>query len=167
MTTSPIGPREAVMAFYQSYATRDPERIAACLSEDAVWIAPPGNATQVALGLGDPGDAGAPDGSNNLDRDAIVDFIAHDFGRLFVSDIANDFTGLHVAGDHVVAEHRMSATLANGRSYVNDYCFVYHVVDGTIATVREYMDTRGGWVQMFGDGEPGAIVPPRPAMVSL
>lgn len=161
MATSPIGPREAVMAFYQSYATRDADRIAACFTEDVVWVAPPGNATQVALGLGHPDEAGPPDGSNNLDRDAIVDFIAHDFGRLFVSDIANDFKGLHVAGDHVIAEHRMSAALANGRSYVNDYCFVFHVVDGRIAAVREYMDTRGGWVQMFGDAEPGAIVPPR------
>jgi ketosteroid isomerase-like protein len=162
MTTSPIGPREAVMALYQSYATRDSERIAACLTEDVVWVAPPGNATQVALGLGDPGDAGPPDGSNNLGRDAIVDFMANDFGRLFVSDVTNDFTGLHVAGDHVIAEHRMSATLANGRSYVNDYCFVFRVVDGRIATIREYMDTRGGWAQMFGDAAPVPIVPPRP-----
>jgi ketosteroid isomerase-like protein len=136
------------------------------LIEDVVWVAPSGNATQVALGLGDPDDAGAPDGSNNLGRTAIVDFIANDFGRLFVSDVANDFIGLHVAGDHVIAEHRMSATLANGRSYVNDYCFVFHVVDGRIATIREYMDTRGGWVQMFGDADPGAIVPPRPGVAA-
>ncbi len=166
MTTSPISPRDAVLALYQAYATRDPVRIAACLAEDVVWVAPPGNATQVALGLGSADDAGAPDGSNNLDRDAIVDFMANDFARLFVADIANDFTGLHVAGDHVVAEHRMSATLANGRSYVNDYCFVFRVADGRIAGVREYMDTRGGWVQMFGDAAPGPIVPPRPAVAA-
>jgi len=164
MTTSTIGPREAVMALYQSYATRDPERIAACLTDDVVWVAPPGNATQVALGLGSPDHAGAPDGSNNLDRAAIVDFMVNDFGRLFVGDVANDFTGLHVSGDHVIAEHRMSATLANGRPYVNDYCFVFHVVEGRVSGIREYMDTRGGWVQMFGDAAPGPIVPPRAAV---
>ena len=157
MTTPPTGPREAVLALYHAYATRDPARIAACLTEDVVWVAPPGNATQVALGLGRAEDAGPPDGSNALDRDAIADFMAKDFDRLLVADVTDSFTGLHVAGDHVVAEHRMSATLANGRSYVNDYCFVFRVVDGRVA-VREYMDTRGGWVQMFGDRPAGAIV---------
>ena len=163
---SSIEPRDVVMAFYQSYAMRDPALIAACLADDVVWVAPPGNATQVALGLGRPDQAGPPDGSNNLDRAAIVDFIAHDFGRLFVGDITNSFTGLHVAGDQVIAEHRMSATLANGRSYVNDYCFVYRVANGKIAAVREYMDTRGGWVQVFGDADPAPIVPPREALAA-
>lgn len=161
MTLTEASPRDAVMALYQSYATRDPAQIAACLAEDVVWVAPPGNATQVALGLGDPDDAGPPDGSNNLDRAAIVDFMVNDFGQLFVGDVANTFTGLHVAGDHVIAEHRMFATLANGRSYVNDYCFVFRVANGRVAAIREYMDTRGGWVQVFGDEPAGAIVPPR------
>jgi ketosteroid isomerase-like protein len=54
-------------------------------------------------------------------------------------------------GDVVLAEHRMSATLANGRPYVNDYCFAYEVTDGRVTAIREYMDTRGGWAQVFGD----------------
>jgi ketosteroid isomerase-like protein len=54
----------------------------------------------------------------------------------------------------VVVEHRLSATLPNGRSYVNDYCFVYEVRDSKVWRIREYMDTRGGWAQAFGDSEP-------------
>jgi len=45
----------------------------------------------------------------------------------------------------VIVEHRLSATLPNGRPYVNDYCFVYEVRDGKAWRIREYMDTRGGW----------------------
>ena len=60
-------------------------------------------------------------------------------------------------GDVVVAEHRMSATLPNGRPYVNDYCFAYEVADGRVTAIREYMDTRGGWLQVFG-GDPPEIL---------
>jgi hypothetical protein len=40
--------------------------------EDVVWTAAAGNATQVALGLGRPEDAGPPRGASDLDREAIV-----------------------------------------------------------------------------------------------
>jgi ketosteroid isomerase-like protein len=149
--------RSAVIALYQAYGSRDPAQIRACLTEDAVWIAPPGNATQVALGLGDAGDAGAPDGSNNLGRDAIADFMAHRFGQLFTG-VTNEVRHILADGDHAVIEHRLSATLPNGRPYVNDYCFVFRVENGRVAEIREYMDTRGGWAQAFGDGPAGTLV---------
>ncbi|MEZ5217360.1 MAG: hypothetical protein R2715_12460 [Ilumatobacteraceae bacterium] len=40
---------------------------------------------------------------------------------------------------------------------MNEYCFVHEVVDGQVMRIREYMDTRGGWVQVFGDAEPGPL----------
>ena len=46
--------KETVLALYAAYATRDPDRIKAILHPDVTWVAPAGNATQVALGLGDP-----------------------------------------------------------------------------------------------------------------
>lgn len=153
-------PKEVVLGLYQAYGTRDPAQIAPFLADDVQWVAPPGNATQVALGLGNPEDAGAPDGSNILDKATILDFMANDFARLF-SDVAVDITALFEAGDHVILEQRLSATLANGRSYVNDYCFVFRVANGQVTAIREYMDTRGGWAQAFGDAPGGAIVPPR------
>jgi ketosteroid isomerase-like protein len=58
----------------------------------------------------------------------------------------------------VVAEHRLSATLPNGRSYVNDYCFVFEIKDGCIWRIREYMDTRGGWYQVFADDQPAPLM---------
>ena len=52
----------------------------------------------------------------------------------------------------------MSATLPNGRPYVNDYCFAYEVADGRVTAIREYMDTRGGWAQVFGCDSPEVLL---------
>lgn len=153
-------PKQVVLALYHAYATRDAAEIGRWLADDVAWVAPAGNATQVALGLGPANNAGAPNGSNILDKAAIIDFMTQDFGRLFV-DVKNDFTAIFEDRDHVIVESRLSAKLVHGRSYINDYCFVYRVAGGQVVAIREYMDTRGGWVQMFADDPPSALVPPR------
>ena len=152
-----MSPKETVIALYAAFGSGDPDRIAALLHEDVVWVAPPGNATQVALGLGNADDAGAPDGSNNLGPRQIVQFMAHNFSRFFKNP-RNEFRAMVAEGNLVFAEHRISATLPNGRPYVNDYCFAYEVRDGKIQHIREYMDTRGGWAQVFGKEEPKALL---------
>jgi len=145
------------MALYAAYGSRDPNRISELLHPDVVWIAPAGNATQVALGLGSADDAGAPSDSNNLGRREIVQFMAHNFPRFFLN-ATNEFRTLICEGNTVVAEHRISAILPNGRSYVNDYCFAYEVRDGRVLHIREYMDTRGGWAQVFAQEEPSVLL---------
>jgi hypothetical protein len=35
--------------------------------------------------------------------------------------------------------------------------FAYEVADGRVKSVREYMDTRGGWLQVF-DGDTAEIL---------
>ena len=76
----------------------------------------------------------------------------------FFAGADNNFRTVVAEGEVVVVEHRLSATLPNGRSYVNDYCFVYEVRDGLVWRIREYMDTRGGWAQVFGESEPAQLV---------
>jgi uncharacterized protein len=149
--------KQIVLALYGAYATGDGDQIAALLHEDVVWTAPAGNATQVALGLGRPEDAGPPRGANDLERDAIVALMSHNFARFFL-DVNNEFRTVVVDGDVVVVEHRLSADLPNGRSYVNDYCFVFQTRDDKVWRIREYMDTRGGWVQVFGEAEPRQLI---------
>lgn len=149
--------KQTVLALYGAYAAGDAEKISGLLHDEVVWTAPAGNATQVALGLGRPEDAGPPGGVNTLDRDAIVTFMAYNFARFF-ANVENDFRTVVAEADVVVVEHRLSATLPNGRSYVNDYCFVYELRDGKVWRIREYMDTRGGWEQVFGEGEPLQLV---------
>lgn len=152
-----MSPKETVMALYAAFGSGNPTQIADLLHEDVVWVAPAGNATQVALGLGASEDAGAPNGSNNLGKRQIVQFMAHNFSRFFTAP-KNEFRSMVAEGPIVFAEHRISATLPNGRSYVNDYCFAYEVRDGKVQHIREYMDTRGGWAQVFGQDEPKTLV---------
>ena len=152
-----MSPKETVVALYAAFGSGDPRRISELLHDDVIWVAPPGNATQVALGLGNSEDAGAPDGSNNLGKHQIVQFMAHNFSRFFLKP-RNEFRSLVAEGSLVFTEHRLSATLPNGRQYLNDYCFAYEVRDGKIQHIREYMDTRGGWAQVFGDDAPGTLL---------
>jgi hypothetical protein len=35
---------------------------------------------------------------------------------------------------------------------------VYEVRDGKVWRIREYMDTRGGWAQVFGEDEPVQLI---------
>jgi uncharacterized protein len=149
--------KETVQALYAAYAARDADRIAALLHPDVIWVAPAGNATQVALGFGDADDAGPPRGLNDLGRDSIVTFMAHDYPRFF-KEVDFELRTLVAEGATAFVEHRMSATLPNGRRYVNDYCFAYEIDDGVVTAIREYMDTRGGWLQVFGDGRPQVLL---------
>ncbi len=149
--------KETVQALYAAYSTGDPDRIAALLHPDVIWVAPAGNATQVALGRGGAADAGPPRGLNDLDDAAIVAFMAYDYPRFF-GNVAFEPRSMVSEGNVVLAEHRMSATLPNGRSYVNDYCFAYEVADGRVTAIREYMDTRGGWAQVFGEDPPEVLL---------
>jgi uncharacterized protein len=149
--------KEVVIALYEAYAARSEERIAALLDKSVIWMAPAGNATQVALGLGRSEDAGAPRGLNDLNYDDIVRFMTQDFHRFFLR-ARNEFQLILADGNFVVVAHRLSSDLPNGRTYMNDYCFIYEVKNEKVCPIREYMDTRGGWLQIFGDAEPSLLV---------
>lgn len=132
--------KRAITDAWKAFASRDRQRIEAVFTEDAEWLAPRGNATAVALGVPD----------HMIGPEAIARFLVDDFPRLFVADVAVSFSHLHCDGDTVILEERMQATLAGGRHYDNDYCFVFELREGRIARVREYMDTRKGHAAIFG-----------------
>lgn len=135
--------REIVQHAWAAFASHDADRIAAVFTEDAEWLAPQDNATAVALG--------GP--SHLVGRDAIVQFLAVDFPRFFVSDVTVTFHGFHADGDRVIVEETMTATLVNGNHYANDYCFVFELTDGLIHRVREYMDTARAHRMVFGEAQ--------------
>ncbi|WP_188196912.1 nuclear transport factor 2 family protein [Nonomuraea sp. SYSU D8015] len=126
---------------FRAFAGSDPDRISAVLTEDAEWLSPPGNATAVALEVT----------NHMVGREAIVRFFAEDFPRLFVRDVSVTFHGSHTDGERVTAEATMTATLANGNHYTNDYCFVFELRDGLIHRAREYVDTARGHRMIFGE----------------
>ena len=134
--------RDVVQRAWKAFASHDADQIAGVFTEDAEWLAPAGNATAVAL----EGPA------HMVGRAAIVRFLAEDFPRFFVSDVTVTFHGFYADGERVIVEETMTATLANGNHYANDYCFVFELQDGLIHRVREYMDTARGHRMVFGEG---------------
>ncbi|HVE55053.1 MAG TPA: nuclear transport factor 2 family protein [Ramlibacter sp.] len=135
--------KNAVMAAWRAFASGDRARVEACLAPDAEWLAPPGNATAVALRCT----------HHMIGRESIVRFIVEEFPRLFVRDVRVTFGDVLCEGNKVVVQERMEAGLANGRQYVNDYCFIFELdASGQIRRVREYMDTHAGHRMVFGAG---------------
>lgn len=140
-------PKAAALNAWKTFSSRDTERIAALFTENAEWIAPKGNATAIALGHTD----------HMVGARQIARFIAQEMHKMF-SGIDIAFRGVYADGDIVIVEERMRATLAGGKPYENDYCFVFTVAGDRIREVREYMDTRKGWRMVFG--EEGTMIGP-------
>jgi len=134
--------KQAAIAAWQTFRTRDPGRIAAAFTEDAEWLAPANNATAVAL----------KGPWHIVGREHIGRMFGAEVWKFFVADVAAEFRGAYADGNIVVIEQRLRATLANGNAYDNDYCFVLELENGLIRRVREYMDTAKGNRMAFGAG---------------
>jgi ketosteroid isomerase-like protein len=132
--------RRIVLAAWNTFRTRDPRQIAEVFTEDAEWLAPANNATAVAL----------KGPSHMVGREQIARLLGTEIWKLFTANVAVDFRSVHAAGNVVVVEQRLHATLANGNTYENDYCFVFEVKGGLVHRVREYMDTAKGNRMVFG-----------------
>jgi ketosteroid isomerase-like protein len=132
--------RQQVIEAWKAFASRDPARVGAVFTEDAEWLAPAGNGTAIALGHS----------HHMIGRAAITHFLTHEFPRLFAQDVQVDFKTVLADGETVVVEERMRATLADGKAYDNDYCFIFELQDGRIHRVREYMDTLKGTKMILG-----------------
>jgi ketosteroid isomerase-like protein len=133
--------KQAAMAAWQAFGSRDAERIRAVLTEDAKWIAPADNATQLMLGLE----------ADFLEaREGIVQFLTRHFRRGFPDGASFEFTKVIAEGDTVMFEQRMSGVACNGKEYDNRYCWVFEMNGERIREMREYMDTYGGHRQIFG-----------------
>lgn len=140
--------RALVQEVWKRFAEHDVARIREVFHEDAEWIAPPANATALALEMTD----------HLRGATEIAEFVAHGFQRLF-HDSRVRFTGFFADGPVVVVEEVMNAVLPNGLNYELAYCFIFECRDGRVARVREYMDTLGGFRQVFLRGHP--LRPPR------
>lgn len=140
--------KRSVLEAWKAFGSGDRARIEACFTPDAEWLAPPGNATAVALGWT----------HHMVGPAGIADFLVDAFPRLFVAEVHVDILRVLAEGRTVVLEERMRARLANGRPYENDYCFLFELAeDGRIRRIREHMDTRRGHQCVFGDGPPGPV----------
>ena len=139
--------KKAALAAWRAFGSGDAASIRAVLTDDAEWYAPAGNATAVALGVTD----------HMIGAEAITRFILDDYPRLFSSGMQIDPISLTAEGERVVFEQRQSATLANGRAYALDYVFIFEMQGTRVRRIREYMDTRSGYAQVFGTAPAAAI----------
>ena len=143
--------KQAALAAWSAFGSRDADKIRAVLTEDVCWTAPARNATQVALGL---------PAAILETRDGIVAFHTRHFRRLFPDGAQFDITKAVAEGDTVIFEQRMMARTVNGRAYDNRYCWVLEMEGARIRRIREYMDTYGGYRMIFNNNAPRALVPP-------
>ncbi|MBI4587219.1 MAG: nuclear transport factor 2 family protein [Candidatus Rokubacteria bacterium] len=60
----------------------------------------------------------------------------------FPGGLTSDVRQIYADGDAVILEMTNRGTTATGRSYVNDYCFVFEVERGRVRAIREYVDTQ-------------------------
>lgn len=123
-----------VQRAWAAFASGDAERVRSAFTPDAEWLAPRRNATAEALGIS----------HHMIGAHEIARFLTDEFPRLYVKDVDIDFTNFIAAGTTVVVEESMSATLADGSGYTNDYCFIFELDGDRIRRVREYMDTAHG-----------------------
>jgi ketosteroid isomerase-like protein len=61
--------------------------------------------------------------------------------RLEGGAIAMTIENLIAEGDYVAEQARGTARTRHGKTYDNTYCRVWHIVDGKIRSVIEYLDT--------------------------
>ena len=132
--------KEAAIAAWRAFATGDAAQICAVLAEDAEWRAPPRNATAIALGVTD----------HMIGADAIARFLIDDYPRLFSNGMRVEPISLTAEGNRVIFEQRQSATLANGCDYALDYVFIFEMHGARVRYIREYMDMKSGYDQVFG-----------------
>jgi ketosteroid isomerase-like protein len=127
-----------VQRAWTTFASGDADRIRSTFTPDAEWLAPRRNATAVALGIS----------HHMIGAHEIARFLTDELPRLYVKDVDIDFTNFIATGTTVVVEETMTATLADGSSYINEYCFIFELDGDRIRRVREYMDTAHGNRQM-------------------
>jgi hypothetical protein len=129
--------RAVVRAYFDAVGRGDRAALLALFRPDARWRVPKG--------------AIAPYGGLHVGAEKIVDLMLGAVGAAFVPGTQRVAVRLMLAeGDVVVAETRMTARRPNGApDYDNEYVFVFELVDGKIADLREHVDTRTA-AQAFG-----------------
>ena len=63
-------------------------------------------------------------------------------GAVLPEGMQAEITRAYADGDTVILEVTNQARVSNGKSYQNEYCFVFEVENGKIRRIREYTDTQ-------------------------
>jgi ketosteroid isomerase-like protein len=74
-------------------------------------------------------------------KDEIVKFMAS-VGAVMPEGMHSEITRAYADGDTVILEVSSKAKVINGKTYENEYCFVFEIENGKIRRIREYTDTQ-------------------------
>lgn len=118
--------KELVKNTWAAIGKGDIKAAFANMSDNVSWLVP-GNT---------PGVSGLKRG-----KDEILKFISG-VGTLFPEGLQSEFRKVHADGDTVIVELTNRGKVSNGKSYENEYCFVFELENGKIRRIREYVDTQ-------------------------
>ena len=122
--------KELVWRAWSALIEGDTKTAFAHMADEVSWFIP-GRFPGVSTGL-------------HKGKQAILDHMAGGGGpaQLFPGGLKAKEYRVFADGSTVVVEVTYHATGANGRSYENDYCFVFELEGNRIRRVREYFDTQ-------------------------
>jgi len=118
--------KELVKNTWTAFAKGDIKTAFANMADNVSWLVP-GN----TLGV-----SGVKRG-----KDEILKFMSG-IGDVFPEGMHSQITRAYADGDTVILELTNKAKVKNGKSYENEYCFVFELENGKIRRIREYTDTQ-------------------------
>jgi ketosteroid isomerase-like protein len=111
---------------WTSFGKGDIKSAFANMSDNVSWLVP-GNT---------PGVSGLKRG-----KDEILKFMSG-IGTVFPEGLQSEIRRTYCDGDTVIVELTNRGKVSNGKSYENEYCFVFELEDGKVRRIREYVDTQ-------------------------
>ena len=118
--------KEMVKATWTAFGKGDIKTAFGNMADNVSWLIP-GNI---------PGVSGVKRG-----KDEIVKFMSS-IGATLPEGMHAEITRAYADGDAVILEVTNKAKVSNGKSYENEYCFVFEIENGKIRRIREYTDTQ-------------------------
>lgn len=118
--------KSLVTSTWTSFGKGDIKAAFANMSDNVSWLIP-GNT---------PGVSGVKRG-----KDEILKFMSG-VGQLFPEGLKSEINKTHCDGDTVILELTNRGKVSNGKTYENEYCFVFELEGGMIRRIREYVDTQ-------------------------
>lgn len=120
--------KQTAIDFIKAINSRDRDRMLHLMHDAATWTVP-----QSAV---------APYAGTHQGASVIADMMIGAVEQAFDANGVYHDVGLCVAeDDHVVIETRMTARQPTGKRYENAYVFIFYIPDGSIASIREHVDT--------------------------
>ncbi len=123
-----------VTATWTAFGNGDIKTAFANMADNVSWLIP-GNT---------PGVSGVKRG-----KDEILKFMSG-IGSVFPEGLKTEITKTHATEDAVILELTNRGKVSNGKSYENEYCFVFELENGKIRRIREYVDTQKAKDILFG-----------------